>query len=125
MAKDTKFNAPKQGRRRSRIAKVAENLANQRAIVEAGDDPQVAAALGGDERQHFIDARQQECPDATRGLAVGGFGGRSSGVFCTVAHATVAEAVSAIAVGGATSAVTPASAVTAARSGALGASTPT
>ena len=76
-------------RRRGRLAEMAENLANHRAVVDEGDDSHLTAALRADQRQHFMDARQEQRPDIGRGSRVtSSFAGASavtaarSGTFC-------------------------------------------
>jgi len=51
---------------RGGLAQMLENVANHRAFVDESDDRHVAAAPGADQRQHFVDARQQKCPYITR-----------------------------------------------------------
>ena len=50
---------------------MSENLANHQVVVDESDDSHLTAALRADQRQHFIDARQEQRPDVSRGLAMG------------------------------------------------------
>ena len=86
-----------------------QNLPHGTRFVDEGDAPQLGVTERAEQREDVIDARQQQGPPLARGGAVrcGGSSGVPAG-----------------SVGGGAGTSTGASAVTAARKGACGASTP-
>jgi len=95
------------GRRRGGFAEMGKDRAHGRGIGEESDDAHRAAAGRTHEWERFIDAGEQQRPGVAGGAPMGRFGGGGLG-------------------GGAGGGVVAATAraVTAARSGELGASTP-
>ena len=65
-----------QTRRWLRLAQVTENRLDRRRFGDEGDDPRRATAPGTQQRQHLVDADQQQRPDIAGCLAMRRLGGR-------------------------------------------------
>ena len=118
--------------RRGRLAQMAQDLADGSGVGDEGDDSHLAAAAWTDERKDLIDPHEQHRPGVAGGAMQERFlFPRASsvpmddglGVLICGAVVTMGSGGSVAAARGVLSG-TPANAVTCARSGALGASTP-